>query len=55
MLTGPVSDKDAVLTVLAPVNGAFGKLGVESLEELLADKDALTDVRILLSLNPCFQ
>ena len=56
MLTGVVSNKDAVITVLAPTNSAFGAIDRDTLSALLANKEDLTDVRNshLTNTSPCY-
>lgn len=43
-LVGTLADEEALFTVFAPTNDAFGALGDDAIAALLADVEALTDV-----------
>ncbi len=43
-LVGALDDEDATLTLFAPTNDAFDKLGQDTITALLSDTDQLTDI-----------
>lgn len=53
-LPDTLANKEAAFTILAPTDSAFGIIPQDDLDELLANKEALTEVRFQLLSSPLY-